>query len=198
MLRSLMKNLLREPREDRTRARASGQPFKLHIGGQTPHPDWKILDVVGGPHVDYVGHCADLSCFEDETIAEIYASHVLEHLGYQRELSQALREFHRVLVRNGVLRASVPDLATLCALFIDPTLALDERFQVMRMMYGGQLNEADFHYTGLTEEFLTSYLQKAGFRDISRVASFELFDDTSNLVFKNRAISLNLCARKPG
>jgi predicted SAM-dependent methyltransferase len=198
MLLSLVKNLFRRSTGKRGNvARAAPtNPLRLHIGGQVPHPDWKILDVQPGPHVDHVGHCTDLSAFGDESVLEIYASHVLEHLGYRSGLSTALHEFNRVLVPGGTLRASVPDLATLCALFLDPALNFEERFEVMRMTFGGQSNKSDFHFVGLNEEFLTSYLQEAGFTDILRVDSFGVFDDTSSLVFKGRPISLNLTARK--
>jgi predicted SAM-dependent methyltransferase len=171
--------------------------LRLHIGGQDPHPGWKILDVRPGPHVAYVAHCADLSMFGDESVAQIYASHVIEHLGFKVELPAALSEFNRVLEPGGTLLVSVPDLAVLCALFVDPGSTRDERYQVMRMMFGSQLNDADFHYVGLYEELLTSCLEKAGFGDIVRVAGFGLFADTSNMVFKGRPISLNLRARKP-
>ena len=150
-----------------------------------------------GPHVDYVGHCTDLSRFADGSVAEIYASHVIEHLGYQSELGVALREFYRVLAPSGFLRTSVPDLSTLCSLFLDPDLAPEERLHVMRMMYGGQIDDADFHYVGLYEELLTSYLRAAGFAEIRRVDGFDLFDDASSLVFRGRPISLNMQARKP-
>ena len=191
MLASLFRNFRR------TRATPPAGPLRLHIGGQVAHPDWKILDVRAGPLVDFVGHCTDLSAFDDDSILEIYASHVIEHLGYARELPAALNEFLRVLAPGGVLRAGVPDLDALCALFLDPSLNFAERFHVMRMMFGGQVNSADFHYVGLNEEFLRKYLQDAGFVDIVRTDNFELFDDTSNLVFKARPISLNLTARKP-
>lgn len=168
----------------------------MHIGGQIAHRDWKILDIRPGPIADYVGTCTDLSGFADESVIEIYASHVIEHLGYMTELPTALNEFNRVLVANGTLRISVPDLSTLCVLFSDPGLNFDERFHVMRMMFGGQINDSDFHRVGLSEEILMSYLQGAGFSDIVRVDGFGLFDDCSGLVFKNRPISLNLRARK--
>ncbi len=199
MLLSFVKDLIRRGVGKRDNAAHSSArvPVRLHIGGQVAHPDWKIFDVRPGPNVDYVGHCADLSEFDDDSVLEIYASHVIEHLAYQSELATALREFNRVLVPGGTLRASVPDLTTLCALFLDPVLNFDERFQVMRMMFGGQINQADFHYVGLNEEFLNVYLQKAGFTDIVRVDNFGLFDDASSLVLKGKPISLNLSARKP-
>jgi predicted SAM-dependent methyltransferase len=35
--------------------------MNLHIGGKVRHPDWKILDITPGDHVDFGGDAADLS-----------------------------------------------------------------------------------------------------------------------------------------
>ena len=67
----------------------------------------------------------------------------------------------------------------------------------MRMMFGGHVDEYDYHLVGLNEEFLNSYLYHAGFVNARRVKGFGLFDDTSNMVFKDTAISLNIIAEKP-
>lgn len=197
MLATLIKTLLKPRSAAKTPAAPQAGALRLHIGGREPHPDWRIVDVIAGDHVDYQRSCTDLSTFADGTVAEIYASHVLEHLGYQRDLPRALREFHRVLEPGGRLRASVPDLAVLCELFLDRALDANARYHVMRMMYGGQTDDADFHCVGLTEEFLKSFLHAAGFAEIARVERFGLFDDASALVFGGRAISLNLTALKP-
>jgi predicted SAM-dependent methyltransferase len=156
-----------------------------------------VLDILPGEHVDFVAPCTDLSTFADSSVVEIYASHVLEHLGYQAAISRALGEFHRVLIPGGLLRLSVPDLTTLCTLYLDPELGAQDRFRVMRMMFGGQIDSADFHQVGLNEELLAEYLDSAGFADISRVEDLGGFDDASRLVFKGLAISLNVTARKP-
>ena len=68
MLLSFVKDLFRRGVGKRDNAARSSAtvPVRLHIGGQVAHPDWKILDVRPGPNVDYVGHCADLSEFDDE------------------------------------------------------------------------------------------------------------------------------------
>ncbi len=194
MFRSLLKSALRGT-PAKTAASVT-DPIRLHIGGQTPHSDWKILDVRPGPHVDFVGHCANLSGFKDASVSEIYASHVIEHLGFKRELPAALGEFNRILIPGGMLRVGVPDLAVLCALYLEPAFDAEDRYQVMRMIFGGQLNVADFHYAGFDEESLTARLHKAGFVDVARVPAFGLFDDSSNYCFKGRPVSLNMSARK--
>jgi predicted SAM-dependent methyltransferase len=192
MLGALLKNLTGHKKRS-----VPPSPVRLHIGGKTRQPGWHVLDVLPGPHVDFVGTCVDLGQFADGTVTEIYASHVLEHLGYQNDLLRALREFRRVLVPDGWLRVSVPDLAILCRLFLDAEVQTHERFAVMRMMFGGQTDRADFHHVGLTQEFLGEYLTIAGFVDIARVADLGCFDDTSRTAFKGRLISLNMIARKP-
>jgi predicted SAM-dependent methyltransferase len=181
-------------------APSSGQPpaggLKLHIGGREKREGWVILDALPGPIVDYVGNCNDLSFLEDESCSEVYASHVLEHLGYSGDLQKALAGIYRVLKSGGRLRASVPDLETLCRLFLHPSLDVKARFHIMRMMFGGRTTDYDVHYVGLNFEFLEDFLQEAGFRGIQRVSQFDLFNDTSTLLFGDVPISLNVEAWK--
>ncbi len=171
-------------------------PLRLHLGGRQVKEGWKILNIQPGPGVDYVGPCHDLSRFASGSIAEVYASHVLEHLGYQRELPQALREIHRVLRPEGLLHMSVPDLEVLCQMFAHPQLGTQQRFDLMRIMFGGQMDEHDFHRVGLTWDFCCHFLKEAGFASVRRVAEFGLFDDSSALRLSGQLISLNLEARR--
>jgi predicted SAM-dependent methyltransferase len=170
--------------------------MKLHIGSRTRANGWTNLDISPGPHVDFVGNCRDLPQFADNSIEAIYASHVPEHLAYHQELPAALREWFRVLIPDGRLMISVPDMETLCHLFITPNISEQDQFHVMRMMFGGQTNAHDFHYVGLNWRFLKGYLAGAGFKEINRVESFGIFNDTSALKFRGVLISLNVTARK--
>lgn len=172
-------------------------PINLHIGGETAQADWEIMNVLPGPAVDHVGNANDLSRFADGSLDRIYASHVLEHFDYQSELLATLKEWHRVLRPFGTLYVSVPDLDELARLLLDRDgLTVDQRFAVMRMMFGGHMDPHDFHGTGLNEDFLTYFLDQAGFAMIRRVDEFRIFEDTSSFRFKDRLISLNMVARK--
>lgn len=171
---------------------------KLHIGGNEQNADWEILDVNAGPVVDHVGDAIDLSRFPDGTFAEVYASHVLEHFDYHKGLMAALQEWHRVLAPGGVLRLSVPDLDILAHLLLQRhTLDVNQRFSVMRMIFGGHVDPHDYHLVGLNQEFLAGFLYAAGFDDVKRVTRHGLFKDTSDMAVAGRAISLNMTARKP-
>ncbi len=172
---------------------------RLHIGGTTKSDGWEVLNANPAPYVDHVCNANDLSQFADNTFIEIYASHVVEHLDYIGELPNTLKEWNRVLAPGGKIFISVPDLDVLAALILDKNkLSIDERFFVMRMIFGGHVDKYDYHVTGLNAEFLTVFLNAAGYINIRRVQEFGLFNDTSSMLFKGTAISLNMIAEKGG
>lgn len=170
---------------------------RLHIGGKIVAPEWEILEVLPGPHVDHLGNAKDLSRFDDCSFNDIYASHVLEHFDYKEELLLTLKEWKRVLKPFGRLYVSVPDIDVLAGLLLaKDQLTEAERFHVMRMMFGGHVDDYDYHVVGLNEAFLQRYLKAAGFDRISKVDEFGIFPDTSSMRFKGELISLNLIAKK--
>lgn len=173
-------------------------PRHLHIGGNQRVTGWEIFDANPAPHVDHVGNANDLSRFADHSFAIIYASHVVEHFDYVNELVMTLAEWNRVLTPGGELMISVPDLDVLAALILNKDqLNLEDRFMVMRMIFGGHIDAFDYHLVGLNQEFLEHFLTSAGFDNIRKVDDLGLFADTSSYRFHNVAISLNLIATKP-
>jgi len=169
---------------------------RLHIGGKEARPGWEILDAIAAGHVDHVGNARDLSRFGDETFAQVYASHVLEHFDYKDEIAAVLKEWYRVLRPGGALCVSVPDMERLCHLYLTPGLAPEMRFQLMRMVFGGHVDEYDYHLAGIDERYLHQQLQQAGFSSIRRVLGFNLFQDTSVMQVLGVPISLNVVATR--
>lgn len=167
--------------------------IRLHVGGSERRDGWFNLNAVPGDHVDRLGDCRNLSFLADESCGEIYCSHVLEHLGYDGEIQSVIKAFHRVLQPGGRLRISVPDMETLCRLFLHPDIKVDGRFQVMRMLFGGRQDAHDVHLSGLTFDYLGNFLTQAGFRAIRRVGAFNEFaDDGSGFTFMGVPISCNI------
>lgn len=190
MLWSMLKQLRR------CAASPSVSPRRLHIGGQVRKAGWEVLNSVPGPAVDHLGYAQDLSRFPDACFVEVYASHCLEHLDFIGEVATALREWRRVLAPGGHIYISVPDLTALAKLILHPDLTLDDRFTVMKMLYGAHVDNYDYHKVGFDSELLQHFLVEAGFVDIVRVDNFGLFDDYSTLVSGGIPISLNLIARR--
>ena len=177
---------------------AQPSPLRLHLGGWQRKEGWTIVDVEQRPEVDVVGSCTDLSRFGDASADEVYASHVYEHLDYNDELTAALTEARRVLRPGGLLKIGVPDLEVLGRLIAAPGLTLQERFEVQRMIYGGQKTPFDYHKSGYTFDLLRALLEDCGFAQVKRVKSFGLFSDTTEQKFKGMPISLNVVATRPG
>ena len=85
---------------------------------------------------------------------------------------------------------------SLCHFFISPLANKKIKFHVMRMIFGGQVDEYDYHYFGWNYEFLNDYLTQAKFSEIKRVQSFGLVDETSDFKPYGFPISLNVIATK--
>ena len=174
--------------------------MKLNIGGEQKKEGWKILNIQKKEGVDFIGDISDLSQFNENSIDEIYASHIVEHVD-QNKIKATLKGIHRILKDNGKFYISVPDMEVLCRIFLAKDATNKVKFHAMRMMFGGQIDKYDYHYFGWNYEFLNIYLIEAGFKNLERVKSFGLFDDTSDFApYDNGSgkvpISLNVIAYK--
>lgn len=172
-------------------------PRKLHIGGQKESPEWEILDAIKSPIVDHVGDAKDLSQFANNTFAELYASHVLEHFDHRGKVVLVLKEWRRVLKPGGKLYVSVPDLDKIAELFLTRhKYSFQDRKWLIRMIFGGHINKFDYHYSGFNREILEDYLKKAGFVNMKQVDDLGYFADTSKMKFHGVAISINIVSEK--
>ena len=169
--------------------------MKLHIGGEEKKDGWKILNIQKKKDVDFIGDISDLSQFQDNSIDEIYASHVVEHVA-QKKVEKTLKGIYKVLKENGKFYVSVPDMDILCKIFLHPKATEQIKIHVMKMMFGGQKDDYDFHYFGWNFLFMKEFLLKAGFKKVERVKSFSLFKDTSDYAPYGEPISLNVIGYK--
>jgi|TARA_B100001094_G_C17867985_1_gene640673 predicted SAM-dependent methyltransferase len=169
--------------------------MKLHIGGKQEKEGWSILNIQKKDGVDFLGDISDLSQFQENSIQEIYASHVVEHID-QKDIKKTLKGIYRILKDDGKFYVSVPDLDILCRIFIEKDAPIKVKYHVMRMMFGGQTDKFDYHYFGWNFEFMNNYLLEAGFKRIERVKTFDIFDDTSSFAPYGPLISLNMIAYK--
>ncbi|CAO3423093.1 hypothetical protein [Azospirillum doebereinerae] len=117
--------------------------------------------------------------FPSDSIEEIYASHVLEHLSHNKELFLALNEFKRILIPGGRIKISVPDFLEIARAFCADDLTTGDRFKLSRLVFGGQRDEYDAHKFGFSYDILEKLLSEVGFSKISRVDQFNIFHDAS-------------------
>ena len=170
--------------------------MKLHIGGKEKKEGWHILNIQKKDGADFIGDISDLSQFKDDSIKEIYASHVFEHIKYI-DTKKTMLGIYRILEKGGKLYISVPDMDVLFKKFTDKKSDTKIKIHIIRMIFGGQTDENDFHYFGWDFELLSSLLKNIGFKDIKKVDKHSIFNnDTSDYAPHGELISLNLIAEK--
>lgn len=180
--------------------------MKLHLGcGKREIPGFVHMDQVKFPHVDHVGDISDLSRFEDGSAELIYACQVIEYFD-REEVPAVLLEWVRVLAPGGILRLSVPNFASIVALY-QAGLSLE---WFLGTLYGkiddGQGGHV-YHRTTYDEASLGTVLRAAGLETPHlwdwRDTEHAHVDDFSQAYFphmeKERGIlfNLNMQAHKP-
>lgn len=107
--------------------------------------------------------------YENNSVDEILAYHIIEHFPYRKAL-ETLLEWHRALKSGGRLRIETPDLLSSCEAFAahknDPNWR--------RGFVGHFFSEAgdtpgQLHYFLFTESHLTFELNRVGFKNIKRL-----------------------------
>ena len=103
--------------------------MKLNIGGEQKKEGWKILNIQKKEGVDFIGDISDLSQFDESSIDEIYASHIVEHVD-QNKIKKTLKGIHRILKNNGKFYISVPDMDVLCRIFMAKDAPKKAKFKI--------------------------------------------------------------------
>jgi len=148
-----------------------------------------------------------LDIFEDESAELIYSSHSFEYFDRQ-EAIKVLKEWHRVLKKEGILRMAVPDFDMLIKVYQQT----GEIEKILGPLYGRmeilspEGEKILYHKTVYTFRSLKRLLEENGFADIQRYDWRETihkdYDDHSQAYFPHMdkengiLISLNIEAVK--
>ena len=169
--------------------------MKLHIGGEEEKDGWTILNTQKKTENNIIGDICDLSQFNDESIEEVYASHILEHVR-NSDIGDVLKNIFRILKTGGRFLISVPDLEILSKAILDPNLSVQNKYEITRIIYGGQTDDYDYHFFGFTQSIMSALLKNAGFIKVEKVEKFNIFKDTSEHEICGFPISLNAIGHK--
>tara|TARA_R100000008_G_scaffold40649_1_gene23322 strand:+ start:2991 stop:3533 length:543 start_codon:yes stop_codon:yes gene_type:complete len=141
--------------------------MRLHLGcgWRNFGKDWIHIDAGTYEHLDYHS-ITDLSQFDDDSIDLIYASHVVEYFD-RDEFSEVLKEWHRVLKPQAILRLAVPDFDALAMLYISGEIQLDN---VLGPLYGKMSmgNETIYHKTVYDFKSMKAFLEFHNFQRVER------------------------------
>lgn len=126
--------------------------------------DWVHIDGGNYQHLDYKD-ILNLP-YENNVVDLIYASHVIEYFNTQ-EIKNVLKEWKRVLKKDGILRIAVPDFQTMAELYSLEKIQLTD---ILGPLYG-KMEMGDkkiYHKTVYDLKTLENILKCAGFYDIVR------------------------------
>jgi predicted SAM-dependent methyltransferase len=139
------------------------RPIKIDLGSGGPAADYLGVGWLGvDPYVDNSDIHApmDKLPFEDGTVAEIFTSHALEHLG-KFEVPSALKEMYRVLEKGGKVTIRVPDLEWCVRHWLNNKAS---RGWELDIIFGNQNHDGEFHKTGFTKDTLRDLVGAAKFK----------------------------------
>lgn len=137
--------------------------LKLNLGcGGDVRKGWVNIDL----HEDNPAVCRRdatdgeflFSRWELKTVDRILVQDMLEHVSLEKD-KQVLRYWIALLKPSGTIEIRVPDLQRQCDCLLK---GLWSRDTFVRMMFGGQDHEGNYHKSGWTKETLVGELESLG------------------------------------
>jgi SAM-dependent methyltransferase len=117
------------------------KPARVQIGGGTHRIDGFFnIDLV--PPADLLWDVREGIPLQDDSTAEIFSEHFLEHIDYPHSAKQYAREAHRALAPGGRIITGVPDAAFALSHYPRP---LDPADETIRRWYAKRTCRADIN-----------------------------------------------------
>jgi SAM-dependent methyltransferase len=150
----------------------SGQPRRLNWGcGTDPETGWLNSDIKVAPGIDISADIRAGLPLDDSSLDYAVSIHALPELAYP-DVGIALRELHRVLRPDGVLRLGLPDLERAIRAYLDGDIAYflvpDDDVRSLGGKLVVQLTWYGYSRTLFTFDFVEELLYAAGFRRVER------------------------------
>ena len=159
-----------------TKKKATPKPVWLNLGaGDTVIPGFTAIDRKFGQEVYPLK-------YEDSSVDEIRASHILEHFP-ATEATKVLVDWVRVLKPGGRIRIAVPNFDFVAESYMR---RMGDKGMLFAYVMGGQTDENDVHKSLYDEPTLRQWMESANLRGITRWTS-DAVNDCARL-----PVSLNL------
>ncbi|MBD2627873.1 class I SAM-dependent methyltransferase [Trichormus variabilis] len=164
-----------------TQLLSENKPIKIELGAGKEHQleGWTTIDISGDS--DLILDLRNPLPFPDESVTEIYSSHVLEHFLYPYQMAGILNECYRILKKGGIFRVCVPNSRIYIEAYLNPDKFDAERYCQFKPAYHYKspidyINYiaymAGHHYHLFDEDNLVSILSQAGFNNV-RLRDFD-------------------------
>ena len=166
--------------QDPNMRRVGRYPFKCELGsGMHPHPGYLHLDTMAdAPSLDLLHDISSPLPFLDDTVGEVLANHVIEHVSW-RDLPKLAKEMHRVLRPGGQVFIRTPNLRFICESYLagrkttehpsDEMVIAESYGEISSGMwanlklFSGQNYQGNFHNNCMDPDDLVNLFQRVGF-----------------------------------
>lgn len=149
------------------------------------NPDeWTFVDLfVKEPNIKN-WDCATLEEVDDNSVENIYSSHLLEHFPHV-QIRDILSTWNRKLQSGGNITLNVPDLVWAAKQLIrmDNGQPLDGYYYqfegehgLLSIFYGSESHDGEYHKAGFTKEYFEKVLKETGYSDIVVEKKFDAHD----------------------
>lgn len=140
--------------------------IRLNLGCENIKKEgWINIDINPKVEPDIVADVTDLSNhFKPNSVDEIYAGHLLEHL-YPQEAITAVENWKSLLKEGGKLCVVVPDFKYLVKAYMGGSMSIEE----LAMEYVYSYVQPSHHRWIYDIESLIRFLEEAGFKDIKTI-----------------------------
>jgi|TARA_B110000438_G_C15791714_1_gene640969 predicted SAM-dependent methyltransferase len=178
--------------------------INLHLGcGKRNIPNFINIDKSSFKHIHFKKSVDNLKIFKNNSVDMIYASHVLEYFDIH-ELKKVLKEWKRVLKKDGLLRISVPNFQSLIKVY-KKTNNIEN---IIGPLFGRMKSGKNTIYHKYVHDYksLNKILKSLNFKKIKkfnwRKTFHAKYDDHSQAYFPHMSktngimISLNIDAKK--
>ncbi len=176
--------------------------LRLHWGcGSTRLDKWLNVDGWKTSATDFEYDLRKPIPLSDNSVSHIFTEHVLEHVTIE-EGKLVLKEFFRILKKDGIARIVVPDLELCCNAFLSKDTnwfaKVDNKFETAGMGFNSIFYNHSHRYI-YDFESLNQLLLEAGFKTIKKQKYNESFDEellNDNSSESRRLVSLYIEAVK--
>ena len=114
----------------------------------------------------------DLSAYEDDSVDEILAVNVLEHIPKNDMLKAAEDHWYRVLKPGGLLILDTPDIIKTCQEVIKYDKDFKQLEERLYWLFCHGRQNWDIHRWGYTTDYLNHLLEPIGFKFVNRDDGF--------------------------
>ena len=150
---------------------------RLNLGsGPQPYKHYLSVDFDPDNHPDILHDLTQPLPFEDNSVDEMFASHVVEHFPLW-QIPHLLRDWHRALRRGGVFWGFVPDGPTVARAYLESVEEKDKELKRVWLanFHGGWTNNehtgrGQVHYALYDRDLLYEMLTGAGFPSVEIMA----------------------------